>query len=197
MIAIIDYKAGNLMSVSNALLRIGADFQVTWKREVLDRADAVIFPGVGHAESAMQALEERDLVSWLQHTTKPVLGICLGMQLLYESSAEGDTRGLGVLPGRLERFDESRGKVPHLGWNAFSELRDHPLLDGLRAEQQMYYVHSYYAPVTGDTVASCDYQLPFTAVAARGNFMGAQSHPEKSGENGEVLLRNFLKMVRG
>ncbi|MCC5926657.1 MAG: imidazole glycerol phosphate synthase subunit HisH [Bacteroidetes bacterium] len=195
MIAIIDYKAGNLMSVSNALLRIGATFQVTYDKNVLDQADAVIFPGVGHAEAAMQALAERDLVAWLQQTTKPVLGICLGMQLLYESSEEGNTNGLGVLPGRLLRFDETLGKVPHLGWNAFASIKDHPLLSGLQPEQQMYYVHSYYAPVTADTVASCDYQLPFTAVAARGNFMGAQFHPEKSGPNGEHLLRNFLSLV--
>ncbi len=196
MIAIIDYKAGNLMSVSNALIRIGAEFQVTFDKTVLDRADAVLFPGVGHAEAAMQALAERDLVDWLRTTSKPVLGICLGMQLLYESTEEGEAHGLGVLPGRLLRFDETKGKVPHLGWNAFSELREHPLLEGLQPEQQMYYVHSYYAPVTADTVASCEYQLPFTAVAARGNFMGAQFHPEKSGSNGELLLRNFLKLVQ-
>lgn len=196
MIAIIDYKAGNLMSVSNALLRIGAEFQVTYDKTVLDQADAVIFPGVGHAGAAMEALGERDLVGWLQRCTKPVLGICLGMQLLFESSEEGDARGLGVLPGRLQRFDESKGKVPHLGWNSFSRMHANPLLEGLQPEHQMYYVHSYYAPVTGDTIASCEYQLPFSAVAARGNFMGAQFHPEKSGDNGERLLRNFLNMVQ-
>jgi imidazole glycerol-phosphate synthase subunit HisH len=196
MIAVIDYKAGNLMSVANALTRIGATFQVTNRSEVLDSADAVIFPGVGHARAAMQALDEHGLADWLRVARKPVLGICLGMQLLYESSEEGDTPGLGVLPGRLLRFDETLVKVPHLGWNAFHSMQQHPLLEGLLPENQMYYVHGYYAPVTADTLASCEYQQPFAAVCARGNFMGAQFHPEKSGTNGEILLRNFLKLTQ-
>jgi imidazole glycerol-phosphate synthase subunit HisH len=196
MIAVIDYKAGNLMSVANALTRIGASYEVTSDSDVLDRADAVIFPGVGHARAAMTALEERGLVDWLRQTRKPVLGICLGMQLLYESSEEGDTPGLGVLPGRLLRFDETQVKVPHLGWNAFHSMQHHALLEGLQPENQMYYVHGYYAPVTSDTLASCEYQQPFAAVCARGNFMGVQFHPEKSGANGEILLNNFLKLVK-
>jgi glutamine amidotransferase len=195
MIAVIDYKAGNLMSVANALTRIGAGFEVTNRTEVLDRADAVIFPGVGHARAAMAALAEHGLVDWLRQTRKPVLGICLGMQLLYESSEEGDTEGLGVLPGRLLRFDETRVKVPHLGWNSFHSMQQHDLLEGLQPENQMYYVHGYYAPVTSDTLASCEYQQPFAAVCARGNFMGVQFHPEKSGTNGEIILKNFLKLT--
>ena len=143
----------------------------------------------------MQALEERDLVSWLQHTTKPVLGICLGMQLLYESSAE-------VIPGDWafcrvgwSALTSRAGRCP-IGWNAFSELRDHPLLDGLRAEQQMYYVHSYYAPVTGTRwpPAIISYRL---RPLRPGEFHGGAVSSGKSGENSEVLLRNFLKMVRG
>ena len=195
MVAIIDYKAGNLMSVSNALFRIGTEFKVTSDKSVLDSADAVLFPGVGHAHAAMQALEERDLVQWLRETKKPVLGICLGMQLLYESTEEGNAVGLGVLPGRLRRFDETQVKVPHLGWNTFGNMKNHPLLRGIESENQMYYVHGYYAPVSESTLATCEYQLPFTSVCAHDNFMGVQFHPEKSGKNGEILLKNFLNMV--
>jgi imidazole glycerol-phosphate synthase subunit HisH len=196
LIAIIDYKAGNLASVSNALTRIGAEHVITFDKKQLNDADAIIFPGVGHAQAAMNALSERNLVDWLRETRKPVLGICLGMQLLYESSEEGDAQGLGILPGQLLKFDEKRGKVPHLGWNDFADFHQHPLLAGLSPANQMYYVHSYYAPVTDDTIASCDYQLPFASVCGRDNFLGVQFHPEKSGANGEVLLKNFLKLTQ-
>lgn len=197
MIAIINYEAGNLASVSNALHRIGATHQITSDRAVLESSDAVIFPGVGHAQSAMQSLQNRDLITWLKSTRKPLLGICLGMQLLYDSSEEGDSAGLGVIPGHLRKFDHTLMKVPHLGWNDFSVMQDtHPLLKGLLPENQMYYVHSYYAPVNEFTLASCDYGTPFAAVCARENFLGVQFHPEKSGENGERLLRNFLSMVQ-
>src|SRR5690554_2161708 len=119
MISIIDYKAGNLASVSNALERLGVEHRITFNKEELEQSEAVIFPGVGLAQAAMNALRERDLVQWLKTTDKPLLGICLGMQLLYESSEEGETEGLGRIPGRLLKFDDSSFKVPHLGWNDF------------------------------------------------------------------------------
>mgnify|MGYP001190132471 CR=1 FL=1 len=197
MISIIDYKAGNLASVSNALNRLGVSYEVTFDQDRLDQSDAIIFPGVGHALAAMQALGERDLIQWLKNTTKPVLGICLGMQLLFESSEEGDSAGLGVLAGRLKKFDDTVVKVPHLGWNTFVDIKSHPLLDGISEESTMYYVHSYYAPVTDATLAKCEYQIPFASVVGKDNFYGVQFHPEKSGTNGEIILGNFLNIVRG
>lgn len=206
MIAIIDYKAGNLASVSNALTRIGVQHVITNKTSELDSADKIIFPGVGHAWAAMEALREHDLDIWLRTTRKPVLGICLGMQLLYESSEEGgDTDGLGLIPGRLKRFDATVGKVPHMGWNV---VRSEMLEAGsvmLEAGSEMhqassiqhpasyYFVHSYYAPITPETTSISDYNgQRFAASVKRGNFEGVQFHPEKSGSVGETLLREFF-----
>ena len=195
MIAIINYKAGNLASVSNALERLDADFLVTSRPDELDSAEAVIFPGVGHAYSAMESLRENGLDGWLKQTRKPVLGICLGMQLFFESSEEGDTEGLGVIPGRLKKFDASKNKVPHMGWNTFSSMQSHPLLNGISEDHYFYYVHSYYAPVNEFTVAGCNYIREFASVACRDNYRGVQFHPEKSGTAGSLLLQNFLSSV--
>lgn len=196
MISIIDYKAGNLASVSNALSRLGVEHNVTFDIKTLNNSDAIIFPGVGHAYAAMEALHERSLVDWLKGTNKPVLGICLGMQLLFESSEEGDSKGLGILSGRLKKFDDTLIKVPHLGWNDFSEMKEHPLLEGIRITDQMYYVHSYYAPVTESTLAACTNQTSFASVVGKDNFLGVQFHPEKSGVNGERILTNFIKLIQ-
>lgn len=195
MIAIINYKAGNLASVANALERLETRYLVTDHAEELDASDAVIFPGVGHARPAMESLRANNLVAWLRHTKKPVLGICLGMQLFYETSEEGETRGLGIIPGTLKKFDESKGKVPHMGWNTLTDMRSHPLLEGITAEHYFYFVHSYYAPVNEYTIARCQYISECAAVVSRNNFTGVQFHPEKSGEAGEVLIKNFLSMV--
>lgn len=192
MIAVINYKAGNLASVSNALNRLGAEHVITHRIDELDRADAVIFPGVGHAQSAMKSLHENNLTDWLKQTKKPLLGICLGMQLFFESSDEGDTECLGIIPGRLRLFSGTKVKVPHMGWNQFSNLDSHPLLTGITSEDYFYYVHSYYAPLTDFTTASCTYGSEFSSVVARDNFAGVQFHPEKSGANGVRLLQNFL-----
>ncbi|MFW6347662.1 MAG: imidazole glycerol phosphate synthase subunit HisH [Cyclonatronaceae bacterium] len=195
MISIIDYRAGNTASVSNALERLGATYQITNDKAALEASDGIIFPGVGHAESAMQALRDTGLHTWLQETTKPVLGICLGMQLLYEFSEEGDTPTLGIVSGRLKKFDAARHKVPHMGWNTFKTLKSgaHPLLEGLRADDYFYYVHSYYAPVTAETLAASRYAgSDFACIVARNNFAGVQFHPEKSGRAGSLLLRNFI-----
>lgn len=192
MIAIVNYKAGNLASVSNALNRLGAEHVITSKLDELESAHAVIFPGVGHAQAAMKSLHDNNLTEWLRHTKKPLLGICLGMQLFFESSDEGDTKCLGIIPGRLRLFSGKNVKVPHMGWNQFSSLGDHPLLGEITSEDYFYYVHGYYAPVTDYTIGSCQYDTDFSAVVARDNFVGVQFHPEKSGVNGVKLLQNFL-----
>ena len=195
MIALIKYKAGNIASVSNALDRLGADYFLAETPEQLDSADGVIFPGVGHAWSAMESLKENGIDKWFKSTEKPVLGICVGMQLLFESSSEGNTKGLGVIPGSLVKFDESKAKVPHMGWNTFSKSEEHPLLKGIEQDEFLYFVHSYYAPDNEFTVASCDYINPFIAVVAKDNYFGVQFHPEKSGETGAKILKNFLDFV--
>lgn len=200
MIAIIDYKAGNLASVSNALHRIGAEHRITNKIDELDAADKIIFPGVGHAGAAMDALREHGLDAWLRTTSKPVLGICLGMQLLYDSSEEGgDTPGLGLISGRLKRFDPAVGKVPHMGWNTVDRgswavgRTDDDLRSTVNGLPSFYFVHSYYAPITPETTGITEYNgQRFAAMVAHRNFTGAQFHPEKSGAAGEELLRGWI-----
>lgn len=195
MIGIIKYKAGNLASVTNALGRLGADFFISDVPSELEKADGIIFPGVGHAGAAMDDLRSRDLDIWLKQTEKPVLGICLGMQLLYDSSEEGETKTLGIIPGRLKKFDSSKAKVPHMGWNQFNPLQKHPLINGIDSKHFLYYVHGFYAPSNDHTLASCKYIRDFAAVVAKDNFMGVQFHPEKSGQVGSLLLQNFLDLV--
>lgn len=196
MIAIIKYKAGNTASVSNALERLGADFYLAETPEDLEKADGVIFPGVGHAGAAMKSLKNQNIDTWLKKTEKPVLGICVGMQLLYETSTEGDTIGLGVIPGALQKFDETKAKVPHMGWNKINTNGEsHPILNNLSSKHYLYFVHSYYAPVSEATLASCDYINDFTAIVAKDNYMGVQFHPEKSGNVGSMILQNFLDLV--
>lgn len=195
MIALIKYRAGNIASVSNALERLGVDFYLAETTVQLDKADGVIFPGVGHAYSAMESLKENGIDEWLKSTKKPVLGICVGMQLLFESSTEGDTKGLGVIPGKLLKFDSSREKVPHMGWNSVQKQADHPLLQHISDENFLYFVHSYYAPESDFSVATCDYITPFSAVVSKDNYFGLQFHPEKSGKLGAQILQNFVDYV--
>lgn len=197
MIGIVKYKAGNLASVSNALERLGAAYFISDNPQELEKANAIIFPGVGHAAAAMDDLRSKDLDVWLKSTKKPVLGICLGMQLLFETSEEGDCKTLGIIPGRLKKFDSSKAKVPHMGWNQFDTNKEHPLINGIGNKQFLYYVHGYYAPTNEYTLASCLYIKDFAAVVAKDNFMGVQFHPEKSGQVGSLLLQNFLDMVEG
>lgn len=195
MIAIINYEAGNLASVSNALKRLDEDYIITDKIDELNKADGIIFPGVGHAEPAMKSLKKNGLDQWLISTSKPVLGICLGMQLFFESSEEGNAKGLGILPGKLKKFRSETAKVPHMGWNTFSNVSTHPLLDSFNNQQYFYYVHSFYAPLNEYTIASCNYIHDFSAAVCKDNYIGVQFHPEKSGKAGSLLLQNFLHFV--
>lgn len=196
MIGIIKYSAGNIASVSNALDRLGSEYIVSDHLDELDKTHAILFPGVGHAAAAMNDLKARGIDRWLKQTNKPVLGICLGMQLFYESSEEGSSETLGLIPGELRKFDSSKAKVPHMGWNRFENKTDHPLLNGIDTKQFLYYVHGYYAPNNEYTIATCKYIHSFASVVAKDNYMGVQFHPEKSGRVGSLLLQNFLEMVK-
>ena len=195
MIAIIDSGGANIASVRFALERLGVDSVLTADPAVISAAERVILPGVGAAPVAMAQLARAGLVECIRGLTQPVLGICLGMQLLFERSEEGDTPLLGLVGGTCGAFDPGMGlTVPHMGWNRLLPQGEgrHPLFSGVEDGAHVYFVHSYAAPVSADTVASCSYGVDFTALVARGNFMGAQFHPERSGPVGARILGNFL-----
>ena len=204
MIAVISYKAGNLASVQHALNRGQIPYYLAKYPEEIDSADGIILPGVGHASSAMDSLAAQQLISYLQKTTKPLLGICVGMQLLFDKSNEATlngnpTQALGCLTGCLERFETGGNKeykVPHMGWNQIKYPKEHPLLNGIPSGSVLYFVHSYFAPITPWTLATCDYIQEFSAVVERDNYLGVQFHPEKSGMIGAQLLQNFYEIVR-
>ena len=200
MIAIIDSGGANIASVRFALERLGVDSVLTADPAVISAAERVILPGVGAAPVAMAQLARAGLVECIRGLTQPVLGICLGMQLLFERSQEGDTPLLGLVAGTCGAFDPGMGlTVPHMGWNRLLPRGEgrHPLLSGVEDGAHVYFVHSYAAPVSADTVASCSYGVDFTALVARGNFMGAQFHPERSGPVGARILGNFLALPAG
>lgn len=200
MIAIIDSGGANIASVRFALERLGVDSVLTADPAVISAAERVILPGVGAAPVAMAQLARAGLVECIRGLTQPVLGICLGMQLLFERSEEGDTPLLGLVGGTCGAFDPGMGlTVPHMGWNRLLPQGKgrHLLLSGVEDGAHVYFVHSYAAPVSADTVASCSYGVDFTALVARGNFMGAQFHPERSGPVGARILGNFLALPAG
>ena len=192
-LAIVKYNAGNTVSVINALHRLGVEATVTDSPEELRSADRVIFPGVGEASTAMAYLRERGLDAIIRSLTQPVLGICLGMQLMCSFSEENDTECLGILPYRVRRFESDTLKVPHTGWNRISELRS-PLFAGVDEGSHVYFVHGYYVETGTETTAVTNYGLDFSAGIDRGNFHAIQFHPEKSGEAGARILENFLKI---
>ena len=198
MIAIIDSGGANIASVTFALERCGASATLTTDAEMIASADKVILPGVGAAPVAMAQLQKAGLVDCIRGLTQPVLGICLGMQLLFERSEEGDTALLGLIPGTVGAFQPAPGlSIPHMGWNRLlptAAAAANPLLKGIDDGAHVYFVHSYFAPVSGDTVAACRYGADFTALVAHGNFMGAQFHPERSGPIGARILKNFLEL---
>ncbi len=193
MLVVIDYEAGNMHNVSAALKSLGAEFSCSGDPKVVEMADRLILPGVGSARPAMDALRRRAMVETLKAAKVPLLGICLGMQLLHEFSEEDDVACLGVLPGGVRRFDKSLGKVPHVGWNQVRQSADEALWRGIPDQSHFYFVHGYYAPRSPQTSAETDYTVTFASGVGSGNFRGVQFHPELSGENGLRLLRNFLE----
>lgn len=191
-VTIIEYGAGNLFSVKAAVERLGGEVVCSADPEMIRGADKVIFPGVGQAAAAMRQLRRYGLDRVIPELEVPVLGICLGMQLMCAYSEEGATEGLGIFPMRVNEFEKS-SKVPHMGWNGVYDLKS-GLLEGVNEGERVYFVHSYYVPVNEYTVASCDYQVVFSAAIRKGNFWGCQFHPEKSAGVGERIIENFLKM---
>ncbi|HJR73897.1 MAG TPA: imidazole glycerol phosphate synthase subunit HisH [Luteimonas sp.] len=192
-VALIDAGGANLGSVRYALERLGTVPRIVRDAEELADADRIVLPGVGAAAPAMAALRERGFDTALRDAAVPVLGICLGMQLLYESSDEGDTACLGAIPGRVRKMSPSSAvRIPHMGWNALVEVAEDPLLEGIGEGDSTYFVHGYAAPVGADTLAAAVHGDRFTAIVRRGLYCGAQFHPERSADCGAKLLRNFL-----
>jgi glutamine amidotransferase len=194
-VVIIDSGGANLASLQYALDRLGARSIVTADPQVIAAAPRVLLPGVGAAADAMRRLGQAGLVEGIRALGVPVLGICLGMQLLYERSEEGDTRCLGIVPGSVQRLVSVPGRpVPHMGWNSLEPISPDPLLEGIGPNDYVYFVHGYAAPLGAHTLAAVDYGARLTAVVRRGNFRGVQFHPERSAAVGARLLRNFLEL---
>jgi len=191
-IVIIDYGAGNIQSIKFAIQRLGYEATLTNDSVEIEKADKVIFPGVGEASSAMHKLRASGLDALIPDLEQPVLGICLGMQLMCNYSEEGDTQGLGIFDVDVIRFS-NKVKVPQIGWNQISGLKS-GLFKGVKDREHIYLVHSYYAPVCEATIAVSEYELPYSAALGRNNFYGTQFHPEKSSDGGERILKNFLEM---
>lgn len=192
MIAIIDYVAGNVKSVANAVRRLGFETIITSDFEEIRNAEKVIFPGVGEASTAMKYLKQKNLEKLIPTLKQPFLGICLGQQLLCDFSEEGATKCLGIFDLKVKEFP-STDIVPHMGWNNLQKLQG-PLFEGISEADNFYFVHSYYCEVGEFTTSECDYILPFSATLHKDNFYGTQFHPEKSGDIGSKILENFLKL---
>jgi glutamine amidotransferase len=194
-VAIIKYNAGNIYSVSYALKRLGIEATITADPELLHKADKVIFPGVGEAQTTMEYLKEHKLDSIIKDLKQPVLGICLGMQLMCRYSEEGNADCLGIFDTDVKRFipQKHEDKVPHMGWNTITNIKE-GLFNKQLENQFVYFVHSFYVPVNEFTAATTDYIHPFSASLHKDNFYATQFHPEKSGQVGEVILNNFLNL---
>ena len=197
-IVIIKYNAGNIESVNNALQRLGVNAEITGDHEKIKAADKVIFPGVGEASTTMAYLKNVGLDQLIPELKQPVLGICLGLQLMCKFSEENDTPCLGIFDEQVKRFVPEPGKefitkVPHMGWNNITDLQS-GIFDSSLDQQYVYFVHSYYASIGKNTVAVCNYIHPFSAALHRDNFYATQFHPEKSGTVGAKILENFLKI---
>ena len=194
MIAIIDYKMGNLRSVENALRRLGAEFVVTADAGQIRKADKVLLPGVGNAAEAMENLRKAGLVEVIRSLRRPVLGICVGMQVMCRHSEEGNVDCLGIFDARVKRFVPSADeKVPHMGWNSIGNLET-KLFKDIKGGEMVYFVHSYYPELCPDTIATTRHGVMFSAALKYENFYGTQFHPEKSGDVGERIIANFLKL---
>jgi len=192
MIAIIKYNGGNVNSVQNALKRLNVNSIITDDFELIQKADKVIFPGVGEASSTMKNLKEKGLDRLIPTLKQPVLGICLGMQLMCKNNEEGSTVGMGIFDINVKKFP-AKDIVPHMGWNTISDFKSN-LFSKIEEESDLYFVHSYYCELSESTTSVCDYILPFSASLKKNNFYAMQFHPEKSGKIGSQLLNNFLKL---
>ena len=194
-IAIIKYNAGNNYSVAFALKRLVINPVITADKELIQKADKVIFPGVGEAYTTMEYLKEHKMTELIRNLKQPVLGVCLGMQLMCRHSEEGNADCLGIFDVDVKRFisNQHEEKVPHMGWNTISDLRGGLFTPELE-DKFVYFVHSYYVPLNADTAATTDYILPFSASLHKNNFYATQFHPEKSGSVGELILRNFINL---
>ena len=195
MVAVIDYNAGNTRSVMNALSRLGVKAELTSDIDVIKSSDRMIFPGVGAASWAMDELKKRELIEIIKEYQRPFLGICLGMQLMNSFSEEGNVDLLNITANNVRLFDKNVGvKIPHVGWNEVTFSSD-PIFKNLREKEYFYFVHSYYVEYSENTIATCFYDnVTFSAGLRKDNFYGFQFHPEKSGEVGEKLLKNFLEV---
>ena len=198
-IVIIDTGCANLSSVRMAIERLGVTAQVSKEAAVIRAADKLILPGVGTAKAAMHNLQERGLVDLIREAKQPLLGFCLGMQMLAQASeehmgGESDIDCLGIVPGKVKLMQVGDLRLPHMGWNQVEHDGTHPLFNGIPSGSYFYFVHSYALEVTAATLATCDYGGPFTAVVGKDNFFGAQFHPERSGKAGARLIQNFLEL---
>lgn len=191
-LVIVNYGAGNIKSIQFAFNRLGCKALLSNKPEDIQNADKIIFPGVGEASTAMNKLRESGLDVLIPTLKQPVLGICLGMQLLCEHTEEGDTKGLGVFQTKVKRFS-NQVKVPQMGWNVITDLKS-DLFKGIKEKDYMYLVHSYYAEICNQTIAKTDYNIHYASALQLNNFYGVQFHPEKSSDAGAKLLENFLKL---
>ncbi len=191
-IVIINYGAGNIQSIKFAIQRLGFEAKLSDNAEEIQQADKVIFPGVGEASSAMKKLKATGLDQLIPQLTQPVLGICLGMQLMCKHSEEGDTKGLGVFDVEVKRFS-NQVKVPQIGWNQISNLQTE-LFQGIKEQEFMYLVHSFYAEKCEEMIAETIYDVAYASALKKNNFFGVQFHPEKSSQAGEKVLENFLKL---
>ncbi|WP_435525115.1 imidazole glycerol phosphate synthase subunit HisH [Chryseobacterium indoltheticum] len=189
MIAIIKYNGGNVNSVQNALNRLNVNSIITGDFELIQKADKVIFPGVGEASSTMKMLKEKGLDQLIPTLKQPVLGICLGMQLMCKNNEEGSTVGMGIFDLNVKKFPP-KDLIPHMGWNTISDFKSN-IYSGIKEEGDVYFVHSFYCELSENTTSICDYILPFSASLQKDNFYAMQFHPEKSGEIGSQLLENF------
>lgn len=192
-LVIINYGAGNIQSIKFALKRLGYDAVLSNDVDEIRNADRVIFPGVGEASSAMKKLKDSGLDKIIPTLKQPVLGICLGMQLMCNSSEEGNTKGLGIFDVKVLKFDNSSVKVPQIGWNQIKTLKSN-LFSGISEDEHIYLVHSFYAPLCTETIAETNYGQLYSAALQKDNFYGTQFHPEKSGDVGEQILNNFLNL---
>lgn len=192
MIAILKYNGGNVSSVQNALNRLGVESIITDDFDLIRKADKVIFPGVGEASSTMKILKEKGLDQLIPSLKQPVLGICLGMQLMCKSNEEGNTVGMGIFDCNVKKFPPL-DLVPHMGWNMVLDLKS-PLFSEISEEDDLYFVHSFYCELSENTTSVCDYILPFSASLQKDNFFATQFHPEKSGKVGNKILENFLEI---